>query len=77
MRKRLIIIGFVCFLAICASYVWLSFNPILIHKPYSQNAFGTSFDNSYNPIDSIDFIHGKTRSLFISIGKIFNFYLQK
>ena len=61
MRKRLIIIGFVCFLAICASYVWLSFNPILIHKPYSQNAFGTSFDNSYNPIDSIDFIHGKNK----------------
>ena len=61
MRKRLIIIGFVCFLAICASYVWLSFNPILIHNPYSQNAFGTSFDNSYNPIDSIDFIHGKNK----------------
>lgn len=61
MRKRLIIIGFVCFLAICASYVWLSFNPILIHKPYSQNAFGTSFGNSYNPIDSIDFIHGKNK----------------
>ena len=61
MRKRLIIIGFVCFLAICASYVWLYFNPILIHKPYSQNAFGTSFGNSYNPIDSIDFIHGKNK----------------
>ena len=61
MRKRLIIIGFVCFLAICASYIWLSLNPIFIHKPYSQNAFGTSFGNSYNPIDSIDFIHGKNK----------------
>lgn len=60
MRKR-VIIGFVCFLAICASYVWLSLNPIIIHKPYPQNAFGTSFDNSYNPIDTIDFIHGKNK----------------
>ena len=61
MRKRLIIIGSVCFSAICASYIWLSLNPIFIHKPYPQNAFGTSFDNSYNPIDSIDFIHGKNK----------------
>lgn len=61
MRKRLIIIGFVCFLVICASYIWLSLNPIIIHKPYPQNAFGTSFDDSYNPINSMDFTHGENK----------------
>ena len=61
MRKRLIIIGSVCFLVICASYIWLSLNPIIIHKPYPQNTFGTSVDNSYNPINSMDFTHGKNK----------------
>ncbi|WP_282918555.1 hypothetical protein [Porphyromonas macacae] len=60
MKKRtviLIIIG--CFLAICTSYFWLSYNPIIIHKPYVQNIF--LYNNLYNPIDTVDFTQGENK----------------
>ncbi len=59
--KRTIVGLFICFLAVFASYFWLFFNPIIIHKPYVQNVFSLSSNNLYNPIDTIDFTQGENK----------------
>lgn len=58
-KKTIALIIAACFLALCISYIWLSYNPIIIHKPYSQNVF--SSDVLYNPIDRFDFTQGENK----------------
>lgn len=58
-KKSIILIIIACSLATLTSYIWLSFNPIIIHKPYRQNVF--SSDILYNPIDTVDFSKGKNK----------------
>lgn len=60
MKKRTVILIIIaCSLAICSSYIWLSYNPIIIHKPYVQNVF--LCNNLYNPIDTVDFTQGENK----------------
>jgi hypothetical protein len=59
MKKNVILIIIACSLVICASYIWISYNPIIIHKPYDQNVF--LYKNSYNPIDTVDFTQGENK----------------
>ncbi len=49
----------VCVLTVCAGYIWLYCNPVIIHKPYPEHVF--SNDKFYNPVDTIDFSQGKNR----------------
>ena len=59
MKKRTIILIIICCLVVGVGYVYLCFNPIIIHKPYVQNEFLS--DSLYNPIDTVDFTQGENK----------------
>jgi hypothetical protein len=58
-KKRTVILIIICCLLVSIGYVYLCFNPIIIHKPYARNEFLS--DSLYNPIDTIDFKNGKNQ----------------
>lgn len=76
MKKRSVILIIVaCSLAICTSYIWLSYNPIIIHKPYVQNVF--LYNNLYNPIDTVDFTQGENKIIIYVNGEDVRFLPKK
>lgn len=75
MKKRMAILMITCFLAVCVSYVWWSFNPIIIHEPYVQNVFLS--DNLYNPIDTVDFTRGENKIIIYTNGADVRFLPEK
>lgn len=76
MKKRTVILIVVaCSFAICTSYIWLSYNPIIIHKPYSQNVFLS--DILYNPIDTVDFTQGENKIIIYVNGADVRFLPKK
>ncbi|HHU47574.1 MAG TPA: hypothetical protein GXZ40_06740 [Bacteroidales bacterium] len=77
MKKRRIVVLFICFLVACTSYFWLFLNPIIIHKPYVQNVFSLSSNNLYNPIDTIDFTQGENKIIIYTNWECLQFLPKK
>jgi hypothetical protein len=59
MKKRTIIMLFICCLLVFIGYCYLCFKPIIINKSYIKSEFLS--DSLFNPIDTIDFTKGKNK----------------
>lgn len=76
MKKRtIILVSFACFLLICTGYIWLSYNPIIIHKSYCENVFLS--DILYNPIDTVNFTQGENKIIIYVNGADVRFLPKK
>lgn len=73
--KKSTILMIVCFLTACVSCIWLSFNPIIIHEPYTRNVFLSN--NLYNPIDTVNFIQGENKIIIYTNGADVRFLPKK
>jgi hypothetical protein len=75
MKKRTVFLIVICCLLVCIGYVYLCFNPIIIHKPYPLNEFFS--DSLYNPIDTIDFTNGENKIIIYTNGEDVQYLPEK
>lgn len=75
MKKRTVFLVVICCLLVCIGYIYLCFNPIIIHKPYALNDFLS--DSLYNPIDTIDFTQGENKIIIYTNWEEIRFFPEK